>query len=104
MARCYSEQLMLRVNRLDADRTGVKLAKACIKGNIPALHVSRFMGVSRMTVHNWFNGLPIRDKNEQKAKKLLRIMEEDFTAGVLPVATIDAAKNYLSSVSTKLDS
>jgi len=104
MARCYSEQFMIRVNQLDPDRTGVKLAKLCIKGNLPAFHIANLMGVSRMTVHNWFNGLPIRDKNEQKAKKLLRIFEEDFTSGVLPVATIEKARNYLSLVSTKLDS
>lgn len=104
MARCYSEEFMIRVHQLDADRTGVKLAKLCINAGIPALYISQLMGVSRMTVHNWFNGQPMRDKSEQKAKKVLRIMEAGFAAGVLPVTTIEQARLYLETVSDKLDS
>lgn len=35
-------------------------------------HMAKLLGVSRVTYHGWVNGKPIRAKNEDKAKAMLR--------------------------------
>ncbi len=102
MARVYSEQLMLRLHRLDPERIGVQLAKKCVDYNLPSLYVASVLGVSRMSLHSWFNGKPLRDKNHQKVKKFMAILDEGKQAGVLPAQTLKAAKIYLDSVSDKI--
>jgi len=42
----------------DADRKllGVRLGRTCIKRNVPVVHLSHTLGVSRQTIYNWFSG------------------------------------------------
>ncbi len=58
---------------------GVQLAKACVNADLPITEVAKVFGVSRMTLHNWFRGAPIRDKNTQKIKAFLVALNEVWT-------------------------
>jgi hypothetical protein len=103
MARTYSEEFLINVHKLDADREGVKLAKACIKANLPAHYVADVLNVSRMTVHSWFRGKPIRDKNSQAIKAFMKLLDESLADGVLPATTIQDAKDYAHKAKVKLN-
>jgi len=102
MARTYSEAFLINVHKLDAEREGVKLAKACIKANLPAHYVANALGVSRMTIYSWFRGKPIRDKNTQLVKSFIKALDDGMADGVLPATTMISAKEYTDSVSLKL--
>lgn len=94
MPRNYSEKFLIAVNKLDEDSIGVKLAKACVMANIPAQYVADAIGVSRMTVHSWFRGKPIRHKNTLQIKSLLALINDKFSDGSLPASTMVEAKSF----------
>jgi len=102
MARPYSEQFLINVHKLDADREGVKLAKACIKANLPAHYVADALGVTRMTIYSWFRGKALRDKNSQLVKSFIKQLDEDLADGVLPAVNMAVAKEYTESIGSKL--
>jgi hypothetical protein len=102
MARPYSEQFLIEVHKLDADREGVKLAKACIKANLPAHYVADALGVTRMTIYSWFRGKALRDKNTQLVKSFVRILDEDLADGVLPAVNMITAKEYTEAIGSRL--
>jgi cysteine sulfinate desulfinase/cysteine desulfurase-like protein len=103
MARTYSEKLLISVQKSDDVETGVKLAKACIEAKLPAQYVAEAIGVSRMTVHSWFRGSPIRHKNAKTIKALLKIIEDSMADGSLPATSMQYAKEYASDARIKLN-
>lgn len=96
MARPYSEKYLLELNKLNPDRLGVRLAKLCVKANLPMLYVADVFNISRMSVHNWFRGRAIRDKNASKVERFIELVQRDLDADVLPAITFKQAKQYLS--------
>ena len=52
----YSQSLVLANKEADAKSLGVALGRFCIEREITATAVARELGVSRMTVYNWFWG------------------------------------------------
>ena len=48
MARPYSEEFLLDLKNFDPKRLGVRLAKLCVKSNLPAQYVAEVFEVSRM--------------------------------------------------------
>ena len=76
MPKKYSPTFLLELNNFDTDRLGVQLAKACVNADLPATEVAKVFKVSRMTIHSWFRGSPIRDKNCIKIKKFLKALSE----------------------------
>jgi len=103
MPRNYSEQFLIAVNKLDEDSVGVKLAKACVMANLPAQYVADAIGVSRMTIHSWFRGKPIRDKNTKQIKALLILINDTFADGSLPALNMAEAKNFAQLAKNKLN-
>lgn len=103
MSRTYSERFLVEMHQADPERFGIKLAKACVKANVPALYVAEIIGVSRMTVYSWFRGKPLRDKNTQVAKRLYDIIEEDLAEGKLPASSLYFAKQFVKEARTKLE-
>ena len=56
MSHGYSVKLV-QLNKLaDKKRLGVKLGRECIRTSISVSQVAKIIGVSRMTVYNWFMG------------------------------------------------
>lgn len=57
MSQGYSIKLVQLNKQADKKKLGVILGKACIGASIPVSQVAKIIGVSRMTVYNWFTGL-----------------------------------------------
>jgi hypothetical protein len=103
MPKKYSQSFLIELNSFDEDRPGVLLAKACVNADLPIIEIAKVFGVSRMTVHSWFRGSPIRDKNAIKIKKFLKALEEEWTSQLenhteeLPISSIKQARAFLES-------
>ena len=102
MPRIYSERFLLEIHQLDGERLGVKLGKACVSANLPATYVAKVMGVSRMTIHSWFRGKPLRDKNAIRAKQFIDLITEDIDLGYLPAQKLSQAKEFIEKSIIKL--
>lgn len=103
MPRNYSEKFLIAVNKLDEESIGVKLAKACVAANLPAQYVANAMGVSRMTIHSWFRGKPIRDKNSKRAKMLIQFIDLALMENVLPATSMISAKQFTDQISEQFN-
>lgn len=98
MSRPYSESFLIELYKSDPNRrSGIALALACVKANLPAKYVAWSLDVTRMTVFSWFRGKPIRHKNLLKVETFTDLVESDITKGILPVKNIAAAINYLET-------
>ena len=103
MAKHYSEKYLLELNSLNPKRLGVQFGKLCVKANLPPSMVAEALGVVRMSIHNWFRGGPIREKNIDKIEKFMDLIDQYLEAGELPVSsTIDAKKFIDAKVIDKL--
>ena len=56
MSYGYSQKLVDANSKADAESLGVALGRFCIEREITATKVAKELGVSRMTVYNWFWG------------------------------------------------
>ena len=72
MAFNYSEKFRLELAKLNDNLLGVKLAKLCVKADIPPIQIAEKCGVSRLTVYTWFRGGAIRSRNLDKIKILIK--------------------------------
>ena len=103
MPKKYSPTFLLELNNFDTDRLGVQLAKACVNADLPATEVAKVFSVSRMTIHSWFRGSPIRDKNCIKIKKFLKALNEAWDeqfenhTDTLPLSHMNLAKEFLDT-------
>ena len=52
----YSQSLVNANKEADSKSLGVAFGRFCIDNEIPATRVAEALGVSRMTVYNWFWG------------------------------------------------
>jgi hypothetical protein len=98
MSRCYSDDLIKIVKDSDPNKAGTALALACINGNLPAIYVSVALRVTRMSIHSWFRGRPIREKNRQLVEVFTDLVESDTAKGILPAKTKVEAKKYLEEM------
>jgi predicted transcriptional regulator len=98
MPRNYSEDLLLDIYKGDPNKTGTALAIACVEANLPAIHVAKVLGVSRMTIHSWFRGSAIRANNIKQIDKFLDQLRKDTTKGILPAVNVESAKKYLEEL------
>jgi len=103
MPRPYSQKFIDEVMQGDTRRVGVELAQHCVAANLPAKYVAHALGVSRVTMHNWFRGKILRGKNEDVALAFIRLVKKDTEAGVLPVKSTKEAKAYIEDmIGTKI--
>jgi hypothetical protein len=98
MPRTYSKQFITELEKANPNRAGIALARACVKGNLPAKYVAYALDVTRMTVFSWFRGAPIRHKNLLKIEAVTDLIESDTAKGILPATNNAAAKAYLEEM------
>ena len=98
MSRTYSQELVEAVSKLIPNYPGVALAKACINANLPSKYVAVALKVTRMTLHSWFRGKPIRYKNQQLVEVFTDLVESDTAKGLLPAKNTAHAKAYLEDM------
>jgi hypothetical protein len=97
MARPYSEKFLLNLYKADTKRIGVQLARACVAANLPTSYVADAFKVSRMSIHSWFRGQYVRDKNYTKIENFISIVNKGLSDGELPAFNNAAAKDFVSS-------
>jgi hypothetical protein len=51
-----------------------------------------------MTIHSWFRGKPLRDKNRQLAEAFIKLVGDDIKAGMLPARSMKQAKEYIEDM------
>ena len=56
MSYGYSRRLVDANKKASSSSVGVRLGRLCIRHDIPVATVAGVMGVSRVTVYNWFSG------------------------------------------------
>lgn len=98
MPRSYSNRFLLTLSKPDAIMTGQQLAKLCVEANLPASYVCKVFGISRMALHTWFRGGPIRPKRMQLVDAFMSLVEKDMKAGLLPARNLVEAKNYIEEM------
>jgi len=98
MARPYSERFLLDLHKADPTRIGVQLGKVCVKANLPTSYVAEVFDVSRMSIHNWFRGQYVREKNYERITKFINHVDNALERGILPAPTMKVAKNYLDAI------
>ncbi len=98
MARPYSERFLLDLHKADPTRIGVQLGKVCVKANLPTSYVAEVFDVSRMSIHNWFRGQYVREKNYERIAKFIGQVDKALERGILPAPTMKVAKNYLDAI------
>jgi len=52
----YSQSLVRANKNASIKSLGVALGRACIRANISVSQIAQDLGVSRMTIYNWFKG------------------------------------------------
>ena len=98
MPRSYSNRFLLTLSKPDAIMTGQELAKLCVEANLPASYVCKVFGISRMALHTWFRGGPIRPKRLKLVDAFMSLVEKDMKAGLLPARNLTEAKNYIEDM------
>jgi len=72
MARGYSSLFIQDVKNANPSLIGVKLAKLCIKKDIPVIEIANHFKVSRVSVYAWFRGIRhVGDRHLDKMNKLI---------------------------------
>jgi hypothetical protein len=97
MAKCYSEKYLLSLNGLNEKRLGVQLGRLCVKANLPPSMIADIVGVTRQSIHNWFRGGPIRERNISRVEKFIDLLDEYLEAGELPVSSTIDAKIFINT-------
>jgi hypothetical protein len=97
MARPYSERFLLDLNKADPTRIGVQLGKVCVKANLPTSYVAKAFDVSRMSIHSWFRGQYVREKNYEKILKFIDLVKADLDIGTLPAMSLVDAKKFIDT-------
>jgi hypothetical protein len=101
MPKKYSQEFLIELNTFDEERLGVQLAKVCVSADLPIIEVAKVFKVSRMTIHSWFRGAPIRDKNATKIKQFMKALEEAWQYQLendttdLPISEMKKARAFL---------
>lgn len=102
MPRTYSDELIRSLYANEGKHLGADLGKLCVECNLPAAFVGSSLNVSRMTIHAWFRGTSkIRAKNAKMIDAFISLLRKDKEAGLLPVASQRAAREYLSNMVDK---
>jgi len=98
MPRSYSNGFLLTLSKEDAVQDGQLLAKVCVEANLPASYVCKVFGISRMALHTWFRGGPIRTKRMDLVNAFIALVNKDLQAGLLPAQNLKEAKAYIEDM------
>jgi hypothetical protein len=93
--RCYSDKFLSDLSQFSDEGTGIKLARLCIKANLPGAYVAIALGVTKLTIYAWFRGKYIRAKRLPRIETFMQAVEVDLASGVLPAKSIKDAKEYV---------
>jgi hypothetical protein len=93
--RCYSDKFLSDLSQFDNEALGIRLARLCIKANLPGSYVAIALKVTKLTIYAWFRGKYIRPKRLPQIETFMQSIEADLASGVLPAKSIKDAKAYV---------
>jgi len=100
MPRSYSEKF---IREITADENiggnlGRELAKLCIHSNIPMPCIAKALGVTRLTVFNWFRGKAINERRHLAVHSLMASIKWGLSRGELPAKNLAHARQFVESM------
>jgi hypothetical protein len=98
MPRPLSQSFLLNLYGTDTDELGILFAKQCVQAKLPSAYVAKAIGVSRLTIHNWFRGKRMRDKYIPIVQAFMKLVSEDTEKGLLPVKDAYGARLYIDNM------
>lgn len=98
MPRPLSQPFLLKLFSTDTDDLGILFAKQCVQAKLPSAYVAKAIGVSRLTVHNWFRGKRMRAKYVPIVQAFMKLVSEDTEKGLLPVKDAYGARLYIDTM------
>jgi len=99
----FTERYLRDLYSFNNKRLGVQFGQLCVKANLPPSEVAKVLGVSRMTLYNWFKGKALRSKNIERIETLTEIINNNFELNTLPVQSHKQAKEFIKlNVSGKI--
>jgi hypothetical protein len=100
MPRNYSAELKSYLWKLQPhqETLGNRLGKACVKANLPATYVAKALDVSHTTLHNWFRGTGVREKNYKSVYQFVEAVEHGIENNTLPAYSLKKAKQFIREV------
>jgi hypothetical protein len=94
MARSYGEALLISIYAEGNNSLGAEMCRLCLKANLRIIHVAKALHVTRMTLHSWFRGKPIRANNRVRVEAFMRAVRGDTERTILPVCSIPDSLAY----------
>jgi hypothetical protein len=98
MPRPYSEEFMRFINTTGSSSLGIRLGRACVRANLPLVYVARALGISKVTLFNWFRGRGMRESMRDRVEVFLEVVERDLEANILPTGSYEEAGRYIKEV------
>lgn len=99
MPKGYSSELSESLRYKTAkDGLGIVLAKKCIAANIPSTMVAKLLNVSRQSVYAWFRGAEIQSERVPLVEALVKIIDKDTAAKILPLKDYKSSKDYYKNL------
>lgn len=75
MSKGYSLRVAKYLEQGDPENIGVQLGRYCLKHDISSSQIAAQLGVTKMTIYNWFSGRPVRKPDHIAAIKALLGLE-----------------------------
>ena len=97
MARPYSSKLIRYLKVRKGSSLGATLGKLCVEYHLSAAHVAITLDVTPATVHSWFRGQGVSEKNRDKVEALITSITKDKKTGYLPT-TSSESKAYFEKL------
>lgn len=92
MARTLSKSTIEQV--ANSSDIVVDLVKTCLKVKLPMSYAAAMLGVSRMTLHSWMRGGPMRYGRDVRIQAFIDLIEEDVANGELPKKDLKETRMY----------
>lgn len=75
MSKGYSLRVAKYLEEGDPEHIGVQLGRYCLENDISSTQIAAQLGVTKMTIYNWFSGRPVRKLDHVAAIKALLGLE-----------------------------
>lgn len=100
MPRSYSEKFIRELSANDnvGGNIGIELAKLCVECNIPMPTVAKALGVTKLSVFNWFRGKAINEKRHTAIHSLMASIRWGISRGDLPAKNLAHARQFVESM------
>jgi hypothetical protein len=99
MPRTYGESFLRELSATQDKTAGIRLARLCVRANLPAAYVAKALEVSITTIHHWFrNRKGINDKNQKMIDVFISLAKHDLGTGRLPASNTKDAKTYIEEM------